>query len=93
MVDEIALALELSDVPVAAVIVADLEEQFGNVILLPLGVPDASLSDGPQVHIRMHVSEDGLLPPHHHQVDVLLDQVVQPHNVIRSLDLLEIRLH
>lgn len=93
VVHEIPLTLELTHIPVTTVIVTNLKEQLGDVLLLPLRVPDASLCNGAQVDIGMHVPEDGLLPPHHHEVDVLLDQVVQPYDVISSLDLLEIRPH
>lgn len=91
--DELPFAVEVGDIPVGFVVVAYFEDEFGEVFLLADGPPDVGIGDGFEADVGAHVSEDGLLPPHHHVIDVLLDQVVQPHDVLHPLDVLEVAAH
>lgn len=91
--DEFPFAFEVGDIPVGIVVVADFEDEFGEVFLLAEGAPEVGVGDGFEVDVGAHVSEDGFLPPHHHVVDVLLDEVVEPPDVLHPLDVLEVAAH
>lgn len=88
--DEGALAYVVLHGPVVPVVVAQLKYELGECVPMAVGGPETGLSNGANADLGLDAPHHGLLPPAHHVLDVALNVLVHPADVLQSVNVLEV---
>ena len=63
----------ITHVPVFAAELPNIEYHLSHLLHLFIRIPNTRLNDLFEAYIRLKFSHDGLVPPHHHVVDIALN--------------------